>query len=165
MANIDALTRLNEGCKCKRTAAAEGQCPFAAILCCSDSRVPPERVFDCGAGEIFVVRTAGNVADAVAIGSIEYAVKHLGAELVLVMGHNHCGAVEAKAAGLDLGSYMDSIMDLILPDVKDNVLNTIQTLRKSPVLSALEKGGTLKMAGAVYTLETGEVEFIRQQLP
>jgi carbonic anhydrase len=154
---MTALERLKEGCKCKRTAAAEGQWPFAAVLGCADSRVPPERVFNCcEPGEIFVVRTAGNVADDIAIGSLEFAVSVLGAKLVVVMGHNHCGAVEAKAAGLKPGSYMDAVMSIVLPDVEDNVRSTVRTLQKSPVLT----GPGVEIAGAVYELETGTVTFL-----
>ncbi|MCL2003378.1 MAG: carbonic anhydrase [Oscillospiraceae bacterium] len=155
-----ALERLKEGCKDKRTAAAEGQWPFAAVLGCSDSRVPPELLFGCGPGDLFVVRTGGNIADAVAVGSLEFAAKHLGAKLILVLGHTHCGAVNAKAAGEKLGSYMDAVMDAVLPDVEANVRNTVGVLQKSPVLAALERDGVLQIHGAVYDLETGTVDFL-----
>src|SRR5688572_28409492 len=79
----------------RRTTLAKGQNPIAIVLCCSDSRVPPEYVFDQGLGDLFVVRVAGNVADEVALGSIEYAAEHLGTPLLLVLGHEACGAVKA----------------------------------------------------------------------
>lgn len=104
-----------------RTALAKSQKPYAIILTCSDSRVPPEIVFDKGLGEIFVVRVAGNVPDAIVVGSIEYAAEHLGAPLVMVLGHERCGAVTAAvdAKGKSTGSVnIDAIVKAISPNVK-----------------------------------------------
>jgi carbonic anhydrase len=104
-----------------RTALAKSQKPYAIILTCSDSRVPPEIIFDKGLGEIFVVRVAGNVADPVILGSIEYAAEHLGSPLIVVMGHERCGAVTATvdAKGKSTGSAnIDAIVKTIEPNVQ-----------------------------------------------
>ncbi|MDR0326275.1 MAG: carbonic anhydrase [Oscillospiraceae bacterium] len=156
----ESVRRLKEGCQTKHTAAAEGQWPFAAVLSCSDSRVPPELIFGCGPGEIFVVRTAGNTADNIAIGSIEFAVEALGVPLVAVLGHTHCGAVEAKAAGTVYGSYMADVLAEVVPDVDENIRNTMKKLAKSPLLSRAIDEGTLAIMGARYDLETGAVDWI-----
>jgi carbonic anhydrase len=104
-----------------RTSLAKSQKPYAIILSCSDSRVPPELIFDKGLGEIFVVRVAGNVPDPVVIGSIEYAAEHLGSPLVMVLGHGRCGAVKATvdSKGKSTGSSnIDAIVRIIAPSVK-----------------------------------------------
>ena len=104
-----------------RTSLARSQKPYAIILTCSDSRVPPEIVFDKGLGELFVVRVAGNIPDPVVIGSIEYAAEHLGSTLVMVLGHERCGAVTATvdAKGKSTGSKnIDAIVKTIKPSVK-----------------------------------------------
>jgi len=104
-----------------RTSLARSQKPYAIILSCSDSRVPPEIVFDKGLGEIFVVRVAGNIPDPVVIGSIEYAAEHLGSPLLMVLGHERCGAVTAtvEAKGKSTGSAnIDAIVKAIEPNVK-----------------------------------------------
>lgn len=105
-----------------RTSLAKSQKPYAIILTCSDSRVPPEIVFDKGLGEIFVVRVAGNIPDPVVIGSIEYAAEHLGSPLVMVLGHERCGAVAASvgAKGKSTGSKnIDAIVKEITPNIKN----------------------------------------------
>lgn len=105
-----------------RTGLAKSQKPYAIILTCSDSRVPPEIVFDKGLGEIFVVRVAGNIPDPVVLGSIEYAAEHLGSPLVMVLGHERCGAVAATvgAKGKSTGSAnIDAIIKTIAPNVKN----------------------------------------------
>lgn len=105
-----------------RTTLAKSQKPYAIILTCSDSRVPPEIVFDKGLGEIFVVRVAGNIPDPVVLGSIEYAAEHLGSPLVMVLGHERCGAVAATvgAKGKSTGSAnIDAIVKAIAPNVKN----------------------------------------------
>lgn len=104
-----------------RTALAKSQVPYAIILTCSDSRVPPELIFDKGLGELFVVRVAGNVPDPVVLGSIEYAAEHLGSPLIMVMGHERCGAVKATvdAKGKSTGSRnIDAIVKTVAPSVK-----------------------------------------------
>ncbi len=105
-----------------RTSLAKSQKPYAIILTCSDSRVPPEVIFDKGLGEIFVIRVAGNVPDPVVLGSIEYAAEHLGSPLVMVLGHERCGAVSATVGtkGKSTGSVnIDAIVKTIAPNVKN----------------------------------------------
>jgi carbonic anhydrase len=112
VAMIDSATRIS---------LAKSQKPYAIILTCSDSRVPPELVFDKGLGEIFVVRVAGNIPDPVVLGSIEYAAEHLGSPLIMVLGHDRCGAVTAtvEAKGKSTGSAnIDAIVKTIEPNVK-----------------------------------------------
>lgn len=109
-----------------RASLSKGQKPYAIILCCSDSRVPPEIVFDKGLGELFVVRVAGNVVDPIILGSIEYAAEHLGSPLIMVLGHERCGAVTAAAdsKGKTTGSEnIDAIVENIAPLIKMTVDN------------------------------------------
>ena len=94
----------------RRAEISKGQRPFAVIVDCSDSRVVPEFIFDQGLGDLFVIRTAGNIVDDIAIGSVEYAVKHLGVRLVLVLGHDDCGAVKATVAGGKAEGHIDAIL-------------------------------------------------------
>ena len=104
-----------------RTSLAKSQKPYAVILSCSDSRVPPEVIFDKGLGEVFVVRVAGNIPDPIVLGSIEYAVEHLGSPLIMVLGHERCGAVTAtvESKGKSTGSTnIDAIVKAIEPNVK-----------------------------------------------
>lgn len=159
-----------------------GQSPHTIILSCSDSRVPPEEIFDQGLGDVFTVRVAGNVVNAENIASIEYAIEHLGARLVVVMGHESCGAVGAAVAskpGVTSGSdSLDVLVTKIRGNlsasavaeagsdktmrsgVKENVAKTMQELlkRSEIVRNAIQKKG-LVVAHAVYSLKTGRVEF------
>ncbi|HVM60396.1 MAG TPA: carbonic anhydrase [Verrucomicrobiae bacterium] len=160
----------------RRADVARGQAPFAIIVGCSDSRVGPEVVFDQGLGDIFVVRTAGNVVDDVALGSIEYAADHLGAPVILVLGHTRCGAVAAAVAGGEAPGHIGSIVEKIEPAVREtkgmpgdpvdnavraNVRRVVLHLRgASPILSKLAKAGKLKVVGACYNLDSGRVEFL-----
>lgn len=147
---------------------AHGQKPYAIIITCSDSRVIPESIFSAGIGELFVIRVAGNVIDNHQLGSIEYAAEHLGSRLILVMGHNHCGAVGA-AMGQDPGGYIKFITDEIkkaIGDEKDdhtacclNVRHSIKTIEESLEIRQEEEHG-LRVCGAVYHLEDGKVEFL-----
>jgi carbonic anhydrase len=102
----------------RRTEVAQGQKPFAVILTCSDSRVPPEIIFDQGLGDLFVIRTAGEVVDDIAIASIEYAIEHLGVKLIVVMGHQKCGAVDAAVKGGKFTLHIDQLVEEIMPAVK-----------------------------------------------
>ena len=105
----------------RRTALAKGQTPFATILSCADSRVPPEIVFHTGLGDLFVVRAAGNITDKAILASVEYSVEHLNVPLVVVMGHESCGAVKAAMdtpAGQSLGPNLDYLIAAIRPSVK-----------------------------------------------
>lgn len=160
----------------KRDANVKGQKPFAIIVSCSDSRVPPEAIFDQSIGDLFVVRSAGHVVDDVAIGSIEYAVEHLGSTLIVVLGHERCGAVAATCAGGEAPAHVAAIVKAIKPaadaakampgdhvdnTVKTNVLSVVNLLNAStPVLEPLIKEGKLKVQGARYDLDTGKVELV-----
>ena len=155
-----------------------GQHPYAVILTCSDSRVPPEVIFDCGIGDIFVIRTAGNVLDDVSIGSIEYAVEHLGTPLVIVMGHKKCGAVEAAVAGGEAPGHIKNIVNQIKPavlkakarggevmdnSIKNNVNLIVDKLEHSkPIISEFAETGKVKIIGAYYDLESGKVEIFHE---
>lgn len=156
------------------------QHPHTIILSCADSRVPPEIVFDQKLGEIFVVRAAGEALDFSVVGSLEYAVEHLGARLLLVMGHESCGAVRAALDTLKGGSAgspdLDKLVADIHPRLKDKVstkpspllkdevwLNTrgvaADLVKRSEILRKKVEAGELKIAAAVYSLETGTVRF------
>jgi len=145
-----------------------GQKPFAAILTCSDSRVPPELIFDAGIGELFVVRDAGNIAFGPSvIGSLEYAVTHLRVPLLLILGHTNCGALKASEAGPGDGSHVGEIVNEIRccfgggDNLRDNVRRQEQMLlQRSPPIAEAVKAGALKIQGAVYHLEDGAVEFL-----
>lgn len=161
----------------RRAAVAAAQHPFAVIVSCSDSRVPPEIIFDRGLGDLFVVRDAGNVVWDVEIGSIEYAAEHLGVRLVVVLGHKRCGAVSAAVQGAgDEAGHIGSILKIIAPAVDavkgapgdeiDNAVRANVTLVRDrlrgdePVLARMVKENKLKIVGAYYDLDTGAVEFI-----
>ncbi len=144
--------------------AKEGQHPYAIVICCSDSRVIPERIFSADIGDLFVIRVAGNVLDRHALGSIEYAAEHLGCSLVLMLGHTGCGAVAAALSGHAAG-FVSAITDDICaaigmetdPDAacRKNVLHGVNTIRKA--FASLPE---LEIAGAVYDIATGEVEWL-----
>lgn len=167
----------------KRNALVAGQNPFAVILSCSDSRVPSELVFDCGLGDLFVVRVAGNVVAPSIVGSVEFAVERLGTELVVVMGHTQCGAIKATVdslanGGLGLSTNLRDLVSRISPAVA-NLLNT--GLSREDLLVSAERAnvrasvnqlrhstrafedkiaaGTLAIVGAEYALENGQVDF------
>jgi carbonic anhydrase len=157
------------------TEVAAGQNPFAAILSCADSRVPSELVFDQGLGDLFVVRVAGNVAAPQEIGSLEFSTLVLGAKVLLVMGHERCGAVDAAIQDAQVPGQIGSILDSIRPAVgrvsenmsdrltevcKANVLLQIERLNASPVLSQLVEEGKLKIVGAYYDLDTGSATLV-----
>ena len=158
---------LSEG---KRKDTAEnGQQPYAVIVTCSDSRVPAEHIFNAGIGELFVIRTAGNVVGDHVLGSVEYGVEHLGAKLVVVLGHTHCGAVDAALHGGAHGSIA-TITDEIgacLPDQcepreaeKLNVENSISRIMASEIMTELTHAGDACVVGAIYDIESGRVEFL-----
>ncbi len=160
----------------RRAELAQGQKPFAIVLCCSDSRVGPEIVFDQELGNIFVVRTAGEVLDDAGIGSIEYAVAHLGSPLLLVLGHEQCGAVAAAVSGAKEPGHIADIVKAIQPAVEQtkgqpgnpvenavraNALDIASRLRStSPVISEKVKAGRLKVMAATLSLKTGQVELV-----
>ena len=170
--NLNSVTRAELAQR--RAELVQGQKPFAIVLCCSDSRVGPELVFDQELGNLFVVRTAGEVLDAAGIGSIEYAVAHLGSPLLLVLGHEYCGAVAAAVADAKEPGHIADIVKAIQPAVaktkgkpgdvlhnavEANVQDIAARLRDTdPVLSEKVKAGRLKVAGAIFSLTTGKVE-------
>lgn len=164
----------------RRRELAKGQHPQTIVLACSDSRVPPEYVFDQQLGQVFVVRTAGNVADGVALGSIEYAVEHLGIPLIVVLGHRSCGAVtaalEAHRTHTHPHGNVAEVLKLVMPAVLQaerarapdllnasidaNVaLEARALVKRSPIIAERVKSGKLKIIRAVYDLETGKVDF------
>ena len=161
------------GNKTRRASLAKTQKPFAIILSCSDSRVPPELLFDQGFGDLFVVRTAGNVVDDVAIGSLEYAVEHLNVKLIVVLGHERCGAVAASVKGGEVPGHISSITNKIKPSVviakkqkgdpventvKENVRRVVTELKTSkPILTEFMHKKGLKIIGARYDLDSGVV--------
>lgn len=170
----------------RRVALAEEQKPYAAILGCADSRVPPEVVFDQGLGDLFVVRIAGNTArDPVVVGSVEYAAEHLGSILVIVLGHQGCGAVKAAVATVTEGAHQEgdiqNFVDPIVPVVKQaerqspdaskdaltedsiraNVQRSVDDLsHREPLLEHLVDEGKLKIVGAEYQLQSGKVDLL-----
>ncbi len=161
----------------RRAELTKDQHPFAVIVSCSDSRVPPEIVFDQGLGDLFVVRVAGNVIDDHGLGSIEYAVDHLGARLIVVLGHQSCGAVKAAketiAAKSKAPGHIQSLVTAIQPaveataksdlgaTVEANVKNVVQALRTStPILKPKVDSGEVQVIGGYYSLDTGAVTFL-----
>jgi carbonic anhydrase len=164
----------------RRLEIAQSQAPFAAYVTCSDSRVPPELLFGRGLGELFIIRNAGNTVDTVALGSIEYAVAVLGVPLVVVMGHERCGAVAAAASVVrenatfpgSIGRMVEPIIpavlkaqkqpgDLVENSIRENVRRVAGQLRTSvdPLLLDPQRTGRLKVVGAYYDLDTGTVDF------
>jgi len=160
-----------------RNSLAKGQHPRVAVLTCSDSRVPPELVFDQSLGDLFVVRTAGNIADAIGRGSLEYAVEHLGSTMVVVMGHTACGAVTAACSGDKMPTpNLQAIVDQIAPAVseaktkaqgdalldaaiRDNVHQSAKDLlAHSDELRHMADEGKITIVEAVYHLDSGKVE-------
>lgn len=160
---------------------SHGQHPFAIVLGCIDSRVPPEVIFDQGIGDIFTGRVAGNVVGDDQLGSMEFACKVAGARLVLVLGHTRCGAVAGALEGAELGN-LTALLDKISPAQKvvvgaddpspvtfelitrvaeANVRRMVERIRKeSPVLASMEADGGVLIAGAMYEVETGSVRFL-----
>ena len=164
----------------RRAELAKSQHPFAIIVGCSDSRVPPEIVFDQGLGDLFVVRVAGNVIDDHSQGSIEYAVDHLAVRLIVVLGHQSCGAVKAAketiAAKTKAAAHIQSLITAIQPaveatingdldaTVKANVKDVVQALSSStPILKPKVDSGEVQVIGAYYSLDTGSVTFLDQK--
>ncbi len=147
----------------------KGQNPYAVIITCSDSRVIPELIFSAEFGELFVIRIAGNVIDSHQLGSIEYASEHLGTKLIVVLGHTNCGAVGAVLGGETHGyiRYIaDSIRGAIGTETNEykacclNVKHSCKMIEESLKIQKEEAEKGLKVTGAVYDIETGQVEFI-----
>lgn len=161
----------------RRKDIVKGQKPFAIILSCSDSRVPPEIIFDQGLGDLFVIRVAGNVLDTTVIASAEYATEHLGVQLLVVLGHSKCGAVSAAVSDHVHTGYVSELLKAIDPAVmkakrmdgdiienatKANVEMVVAQLKtKSPIISRFVDTNKLEIIGAYYDLESGEVNIIK----
>ena len=157
----------------RRKAIMHEQKPFAIILSCADSRVVPEFAFDTGLGELFVIRVAGNIANSSSIASIEYAVAHLGTNLIIVLGHQNCGAVTAAVAGGDNGKHLNHLLAHINPAIKlskspasvDDIsiinakLTAEELKEKSTIIYEAIKTRNLKIIPAFYHLHTGKVDF------
>ena len=175
----DAPFRAVQG-RARRLELARSQNPFAVLVSCSDSRVPPELLFGRGLGELFIVRNAGNTVDTAALGSIEYAVSQLQVPLVVVMGHERCGAVDAAVSvvtkGVDypgsIGRMIEPIVpavlearadrgDLVDNAIRRNVARTVKRLRTAsePMLLEPLRTGKLRIVGARYDLDDGKVDF------
>src|SRR6202041_3079522 len=166
--------------KHEREALAKGQNPYAAILSCADSRIAPEYAFDSGRGDLFVCRVAGNFAPTETVASLEYAVAELGTPLILVLGHDACGAVDATIKSLKdnttLPGHLPSLVEGIAPAVKavsqqagdtlanairQNVIDNVGKLSSAtPILSAAVEQNKLKVVGGIYRLKDGRVEMV-----
>lgn len=160
--------------KSRRDELTKGQSPFAIILSCADSRVVPELAFDTGLGELFTVRVAGNIANSSSIASMEYAVAHLGTEVIVVMGHESCGAVTAAMGGGDNGYNLNHLLSHVAPAiaasgkdapvndvVKKNAQLTAEELKtRSTIIREAADSGKVKIVPAYYNLDSGKVDFI-----
>lgn len=167
----------------RRELAENGQHPFALIVCCSDSRVPPEILFDQGLGELFVVRTAGNVVDDIGMGSIEYGAEHLHIPLVVVLGHENCGAVKATVdsglASIDAnGGEVHGCIHAVVSKIDkarlkvagaadpytacedENIRNVVEEIRSNSVIAGLLEERKLEIVGAKYGITDGRVTFM-----
>ena len=167
------------------SATTEGQWPFAAVLSCIDSRVPPEHVFDLGIGDAFSARIAGNFVNDDLLGSLEFACAAAGSKLIVVLGHQHCGAIKGACDGVELG-HLTGMLDHLKPAVeataepsdasqrtsanaefvdavaRANVRRTVQAItERSGVLGDLAEAGKIEVVGAMYQLESATVEFLR----
>lgn len=173
----------------KRLAQVKGQSPYAIVLTCADSRVPPEIIFNAGLGELFVVRTAGEVTDKAVLASMEYAAEHLHTALLVVMGHESCGAVKAAAGAKpgspSMGPNLDYLVKSIQPSfdrmstplddqhIREATLANVEQvvndiLEHSGVIGHLQEKGELMLVGAYYELGTGRVRFsepVKPQAP
>ena len=179
---MDALERLKEGneryllaktgsgdisLQRRRDTCIDGQHPYAVVITCSDARVIPECIFSAGIGDLFVIRVAGNVMDDHQLGSVEYAASHLGVKLIVVLGHDHCGAVNA-AIHHDPEGYIKFITDEIRKAIGEekneyracclNVRHSMEIIENSFEIHREEEHG-LKVIGALYHLENGKVSF------
>jgi len=160
----------------RRTEVVKGQRPSAVILGCSDSRIPPEIIFDQGIGDLFVIRVAGNIIDDAIMGSMEYAVEHLHVQLIVVLGHQKCGAVEATVKGGHAPGHIGTLAQAIQPAVEKarsqsgnlvenairiHVERMVQELKSAkPILAEAIHKGELQIVGARYDLESGRVEIL-----
>lgn len=166
----------NQSARRRREVSDSGQQPFAIILSCADSRVPPEIIFDRGLGDLFVIRVAGNVLDDIILGTIEYAVEHMHVPLIMVLGHDQCGAVTAAVQGVEVRNHIQALAEALRPAVESartqegdlisnaidvNVQQAVMALHASePVLAQARAAGHIRIVGARYNLETGEVKIM-----
>ena len=173
---IDQKRTFPDQSRSRISEVAEAQHPFATILACSDSRVAPEIVFDQGLGDLFDIRVAGNILDDAVLGSMEYATAELGVPLLVVLGHERCGAVKAALAGKPVPGHIGSLVEAIKPAVdatkgqpgdaldnavRANVKMAVNKLKaSSPILAEAVKAGKLKVVGGRYDLDSGKVEII-----
>ena len=156
----------------RRETAENGQKPYAIIITCSDSRVIPEYIFSAGIGELFVIRVAGNVLDNHQLGSIEYAAEHLGTKLIVMLGHTRCGAVTSTIAGHS-GGFIDYILKDIneaIGDEKDdykasclNIRHGVRRIRHEFQIHPIEDDRQIEVVGAIYHVEDGSVEFLKDE--
>jgi len=158
----------------RRDELTKGQAPYAIILSCADSRVVPEFAFDAGLGELFVVRVAGNVANTSSLASIEYAVAHCGSSVIVVLGHQSCGAVTAAIGGGDNGHNINHLLAHITPAiaecgaeakvndvVRKNAMLTGQNLiKRSAIISDAVNKGSGSIIPAYYNLDSGKIDFL-----
>ena len=178
---MNAVVRLKQGneryvrqgnAALRERTAAEGQTPFAVVICCADSRVIPEQIFQADVGDLFVIRVAGNVLDAHQLGSIEYAVGHLGTKLVVMLGHTGCGAVRAAVSGHSEG-YITFLTDEIRKAIgterdcdaacRQNAVYGVDRIRRTFAQHPAFADATI--VGAVYDIRTGLVEWLPENEP
>lgn len=149
--------------------AQNGQAPYAVVITCSDSRVPAEHIFSAGIGDLFVIRTAGNVVGDFELGSVEYGVEHLGCKLVVVLGHTNCGAIDAALKGGAHGN-IEKITDEILSCLPQgatareaeviNVQNSVAKIKASAIMQRIINENKVDIRGAIYDITSGEVSFL-----
>jgi carbonic anhydrase len=155
---------------------AKGQHPSAIILGCADSRVPPEVLFDKGLGDLFIVRVAGNLVNDENLGSIEYAVEHLGSRLIVVLGHERCGAVSAAVQGGEAPGHVGKLLEALHPSIEEskgkpgdavenamraNVTHMVSLIVADEMLEPMIKSGKVKVVGARYALTSGAVSLVK----
>lgn len=154
----------------RRDTVVNGQHPYAVVITCSDSRVIPEYIFSAGIGELFVIRIVGNVLDNHQLGSIQYAAEHLGARLIVMMGHTRCGAIEATMSGESGEGFVDYLLQDIakaIGDEKDdyaascmNVRCGVERIRSALQIGSAAEEQDVRVVGAIYHIEEGNVEFL-----
>lgn len=155
-----------------RKLIAKAQHPCAIVVTCSDSRLSPELIFDQGLGDLFVIRTAGNLISNLELGSIEYAVEHLGATTIIVLGHEHCGAIEALMKNETAHGHIKTIIDSLKQEIEikpalvnhdvhaaviANIHHQVQSIINDPLIVELSQKYPIDVKGALYSLETGQV--------
>lgn len=173
---LSGSVKPNVGDSLRKDLATNGQHPYAIVVTCSDSRVPAELIFNSSLGDIFVIRTAGNVVSDFEIGSVEYGAEHLGSPLILVLGHTNCGAVTAATEGGEAEGKIQDIVEEIEPSVqkaKDagaedvlskaiefNVMNSIDKITSSEIIEEFMEEGKVEVVGGVYDISTGTITII-----